>query len=185
MSIKRIVMFFIVWSLSLSIFWCWNEENITVKFDAFSISLNNDFKEFNPKNIEGDWNSDKIINSLKRKNNNWYIENIIFSKSPNQNKLNTQMYASANIDKIKKQVIWYKTLETNHYEFSCNWDKIELIRNYFGISDNIFDKDSKIKYYVQQYYFQKNNYSYIISYTSDDKENIDIINWFVKKIKCE
>lgn len=185
MSIKRIFLFFIFGIVSLILFWCWNKDNIEVSFDSFKISLDNNFKEFNTNNFENIWKIEKIIKSLKRKNDNWYIENIIISKSNNANKITTENYASANIDKIKKELIWHKSIKSNSFEFTCKWEKINVIRNYFGITDNIFDNNSKINYYIQQYYFQKNNYLYIISYTSDNKENIEIIDWFVNKIKCE
>lgn len=185
MSIKRIFLFFIFGIVSLILFWCWNKDNIEVSFDNFKISLDNNFKEFNTNNFENIWKIEKIIKSLKRKNDNWYIENIIISKSNNANKITTENYASANIDKIKKELIWHKSIKSNSFEFTCKWEKINVIRNYFGITDNIFDNNSKINYYIQQYYFQKNNYLYIISYTSDNKENIEIIDWYVNKIKCE
>lgn len=185
MSIKKLFIISIVWTISLFLTWCWKEEIINVDFEDFQISLNNDFKEFNSNNIDSESNVEKIIKSLKRKNDNWYVENIIISKSSNQNNLDSQTFASANIDKIKKEVIGYKNIQSNSFDFSCNWDKIQVIRNYFGINDNIFDDKSQTKYYVQQYYYIYNNYSYIISYTSDNKDNIELIDWYVKDIKCK
>lgn len=165
------------------LFWCWEKNTKKITFEDFNIEIWNEFSTVSPASIENKQIVNKIIVAYKNKDDENYKSNLIITKSINENNLSNEDFTKINIDKLSKKVVWYQQTDTYSQTFKCNDKKINWIINEFKINDNLFwDKENL--YTFLQLYFIEWDYWYIISFSTDNSDNLKTYKNYLKSIWC-
>ncbi len=126
---------------------------MTASFDHFQIQLDETFGEISASLVENKQLTHKVIKSYKVTNPEGFDENIIITQTQIKQKIETQEFASINLEKIQVQIPGYSLIGQEQRDFTCNKEKIDGIYANFTITDQLFDDKPKTIYYVGQYYF--------------------------------
>ena len=172
--------FFIIVFISASIIaWCWDKINFEFSFENFYwyFFTENTFEK-SEKTSTWLWFQlikTDIIQTYAQSNSTWYVDSIIIIKKITDKKL--EDFVEENIKKIKLE--WYKSDSTKDWNIRCKEDKIKI-----NIINSQLSANLNTIFFTHAFFKVENN-MYIISFSTDKKEERDTFASDVKNIKCK
>ena len=175
--IKKILLSTIAIS-SIIIAWCGDKKSFEFNFDDFhgSFFTNN---VFSINKAETKWLAawlleNNIIVTYTQKQSSWYTDSIIIIKKPSSQSL--EEFVSQNTKKIKLN--WYTSQSTDENKIKCNDEKIDI-----QTIDSNLEWNLSTTFFSQTFFMHKDK-AYIVSFSSEEKQERDIFSDNVKDIKC-
>ncbi len=175
----KILFFVITLWFSLIIAGCWDKPHLELTFDNFywNFYTTNSFhiSETNTKWLTAWLLQNDIINTYTQTNTTWYVDSIVIIK-----KLSSKSLKDFVTDDIQKiQLDWYSSDNIESTNIRCKDTKIEM-----NIVNSELEQNLNTIFFTQAF-FAYTWQIYIVSYSTQNKQERDLFTANVSKINCK
>ncbi len=148
----------------------------------YFINVPEDFTEVNPKLVENKQITNKVLIAYKMKNEEWFDDNLVVTRSDIWPALDYEQFWSVNSKKLQTTLVWYTPGTQQRIHFECWDEKIQWLFVTFNLRNTFGEGQEET--YLAQYQFVNKEMGYIISYASQSEKIRDNADDRISDLSC-